>query len=119
LKAPRFDKLIQRHRYQRQEAAATIQHPEVKSPPKGPQVDPHYYMFAHSPKEARMDKQLFLQGNGHITSFCEVGGKKVSSYMESFRDNSQNRPSPVKVEVDWKTSFAGAAIPDPKIHCKV
>ena len=81
-------------------------------------MDPYYYMFAHSPKEAKMDKQLFFLGSGHITSFCEVGGKKVSSYMESYRDNSQNRLSPPKVEVDWKTSFAGAAIPDPKIHCK-
>lgn len=124
LKAPRIDKLIEKHKSQKYNhqpnnthnrsfdlTLTSIDSFEVSSMSPKPR-DPRYFMFAESPKEASKIKQQMLMSYGPvITNFCDIPNPKVTSYKNSF--HVKNKKSEDKLDLDWRTSFfVGSMSPD-------
>lgn len=93
LKAPRIDKLIEKHKSTKYQSnmnksfdltQTSIESVDVNSQSPKPR-DPKYFMFAESPKQASQMKQKMLMGYGPvITNYCALPDPKVTSYKNSF-----------------------------------
>jgi hypothetical protein len=123
LKAPRIDKLIEKHKSQKYShhqsphnrsfdmTQKSIESFEVSSQSPKPR-DPKYFMFAESPKEASKTKQAMLMGYGPvITNYCDLPNPKMTSYKNSF--HLKTKKTEDKLDLDWRTSFfVGSMSPD-------
>lgn len=129
-RAPRFDKLIEKHRNRRfaaVNAASSIDSPSISiersTEGRGTfekmqsiasmtfHGGSNYYSFIDSPLSARNAKQKFLEGSGQITNHCHMHDPKITNYQETFLGRQKSKD---KLDIDWKTSvFVGAVSPDP------
>ena len=110
-KAPRFDKLIAKHRNRRLAAATQLNTSALNDSLNeasfegelSPKRDPAYYMFADSPKEAKQARLRFLQGSGNLTNHCNVKDPSTTIYQDKFVGRQSD--SKERLDQDWNTSF--------------
>ncbi len=86
LKAPRFDKLIEKYRGRRTFASKQLLQTEEPEQllNKSPKSNPNFYMFAQSPMAAKKEKIKFFQGNGKIMKFCELQDAPTTIYQDKY-----------------------------------